>query len=86
MFVLYANKTKLTLRQREPVTSGSVNVYPVRFEFSPDWDGLQKTAVFRAGNGSVSVLLNDSGEVNVPWEVIRKPGVMLQVGVYGTRG
>lgn len=30
MFVLYANKTKLTLRQREPVTSGSVNVYPVR--------------------------------------------------------
>lgn len=86
MFILHADKNKLTLRNREPVTSGSVNVYPVRFEFSPDWDGLQKTAVFRAGNGSVSVLLNDSGEVNVPWEVLQKPGVMLQAGVYGTRG
>lgn len=86
MFILHAHKTKLTLRQRELVTSGSVNVYPVRFEFSPDWDGLQKTAVFRAGNGSVSALLNDSGEVNVPWEVIRKPGIALQVGIYGTRG
>lgn len=87
MFILHAHKTKLTLRQREPVTSGSVNVYPVRFEFSPDWDGLQKTAVFRAGNGSVSLLLNDSNEVvNIPWEVLRKPGIALQVGIYGTRG
>lgn len=87
MFILHADKNKLTLRNREPVTSGSVNVYPVRFEFSPDWDGLQKTAVFRAGNGSVSLLLNDSNEVvNIPWEVLRKPGIALQVGIYGTRG
>lgn len=87
MFILHADKNKLTLRNREPVTSGSVNVYPVRFEFSPDWDGLQKTAVFRAGNGSVSLLLNDSNKVvNIPWEVLRKPGIALQVGIYGTRG
>lgn len=86
MFILYADKNKLTVRKREPVTSGSVNVYPVRFEFSPDWDGLQKTAVFRAGNGSVSLLLNDIGEVNIPWEVLQKPGVQLQAGIYGTSG
>lgn len=86
MFILYVDKTKLTLRARELMTSGSVNVYPVRFEFSPDWDGLQKTAVFRAGNGSVSLLLTGSNEVSIPWEVLQKPGLMLQAGVYGTRG
>ena len=28
MFVLDADKTQLTVREKEPVTSGSVNVYP----------------------------------------------------------
>ena len=42
MFILYADKNKLTLRQREPVTSGSANVYPVRSEFSGDWNGLER--------------------------------------------
>ena len=49
MFVLYAGKNKLTVRQREPTTSGCVNVHEARFEFSPDWQGLTTKAVFRAG-------------------------------------
>ena len=49
MFVLYANKNQLTARKKEPVTSGSVNVYTARFEFSPDWAGLTRKAVFKAG-------------------------------------
>lgn len=36
MFVLYANKTQLTVRKREPVTGGGVNAYHARFELSPD--------------------------------------------------
>ena len=47
MFVLYADKTQLTVRQKEPITSGSSNTYQVRFEFSPEWDGLAKAAVFQ---------------------------------------
>lgn len=86
MFILYADKTKLTLRRREPVTSGSVNVYPVRFEFSPEWEGLQKTATFRAGSGSASVILEESGEADIPWEVLQTPGLLLQAGVYGRKG
>ncbi len=86
MFILYANKTRLTVRQREPATSGSVNVYTARFEVSPDWDGLTRTAVFKAGAVSRSILLGDSGECTVPWEVLEKPNVHLLAGVCGTRG
>lgn len=86
MFILYANKTKLAVRQREPTTSGLVNVYKARFEFSPDWEGLTRTAVFRAGGESRSVPLDESGTCEVPREVLAKSGVILQAGAYGTRG
>ena len=85
MLVLCAEKTQLTVRQREPVTSGSVNVYRARFTFSPDWDGLTRTAVFRAGAVSRSVLLDDSGECTIPWEVLERPA-WLSAGVYGKAG
>lgn len=85
MFVLYADKTQLTVREAEPVTSGSVNAYRVRFEFSRDWDGLEKTAVFRGGCAERTVLL-DGAECTIPWEVLREPGHRLMAGVYGKRG
>lgn len=85
MFTLYANKNQLTVRRREPVTSGSVNIYPVQFEFSEDWDGLARTAVFRAGTESRSLLLEESGACTVPWEPLTKAGVHLFAGVCGTR-
>ncbi len=86
MFFLYADKNKLTVQQREPVTSGSVNVYPVRFEFSSDWDNLTRTACFQSGEVSASVLLDIAGECNIPWEVLQTPGQRLSIGVYGTCG
>lgn len=86
MFVLYANKTQLSVRKRESVTSGSVNVYPAHFEFSGDWDGLTRTAVFRSGTDTYSVLLDLSGECIIPWEVLTSHGRQLTAGVYGTRG
>ncbi len=86
MFELYADKNKLTLTRREMVTSGSVNVHQVRFEFSPDWDGLTRTAVFKAGSESRSVSLDGNGECILPWEVLTAPGWHLMAGVYGTQG
>ena len=85
-FILYADKNKLIVRKRGPVTSGSVSVYPVRFEFSGDWDGLTRAAVFQADGEPVSVLLDNTNECGIPWEVLVKPGVRLKVGVYGTKG
>lgn len=86
MFELYAAKNQLCVRRREPVTSGSVNVYRVVFGFSEDWEGLVKTAVFRAGGVGASVALGAFGECPIPWEVLEHPGVRLEAGVYGTRG
>lgn len=86
MFDLYAEKNQLRVRQREPVTNGSVNVYRAAFGFSEDWEGLVKTAVFRAGDVSVSVALGETGECTIPWEALQKPGLRLEAGVYGTRG
>lgn len=85
MFILYANKTQLAVKKREPVTSGSVNVYPVHFEFSGDWDGLTRTAVFRSGIDTYSVLLDLSGECIIPWEVLTSHRRQLTAGVYGTQ-
>lgn len=85
MFVLYADKTQLAVREKEPVTSGSVNVYQAQFEFSDDWDGLTRTAVFQAGSVSRSVLLDESGTCTVPWEVLKTPRISLAAGVCGEK-
>lgn len=89
MFVLYADKTRLTVRSKPPapLTSGSVNVWPARFEFSPAWDGLERRAVFRAvGTATRSILLEEDGVCAIPWEVLAKPGLHVYAGVYGTLG
>ena len=86
MFALYADKIKLTSYQQEQLTSGAVNVYSVRFAFSASWNGLTRTAVFKGGGKTVSVLLDETGVCKIPWEVLRTPGDHLEVGVYGTRG
>lgn len=86
MFILYTNNNQLTVQQRELVTSGSINVYHVCFAFSAGWNGLTRTAVFRAGTESRSVLLGDINQAVIPWEVLQNPGVHLYAGVYGTQG
>ena len=86
MFLLHAEKTKLAVLEREAVTSGSVNAYAARFEFSEDWEGLDKTAVFQAGCVAREVLLGPEGACVVPWEVLRVPGYQLKAGVRGKQG
>lgn len=86
MFRLYADKNKLSLLEREPVTSGSVNVYDARFEFSEDWEGLERVAVFQSGDTAREVLLDTGGTCVVPWEVLTVPRVRLLAGVYGKQG
>lgn len=85
MFILYAEKTRLSVQKSEPVTSGSVNVYPVRFQFSPDWDGMVPTAVFRADWKTYAMVLDQNGECVIPWEALAKPRCRLEAGVYGAR-
>ena len=44
MILLSASKNFLSCTSRELLTSGSVNVNEVQFQFSSDWDGLNRTA------------------------------------------
>lgn len=90
MFILYANKNSLTVHEREVVTSGAVNVHRVRFEFSREWEGLNRVAVFKSGPSgaqTVPILLDGSGECVVPCEVTDPDdaGKRLYAGVCGSR-
>lgn len=85
MFKLHADKNKLTLREREAITSGSKNVYTVHFTFSADWNGLTRIAVFQYGDRKISVSLDDNGDCRIPWEVLSSYGRQLMAGVYGTQ-
>ena len=78
-------KNGIQATAREMVTSGSVNVYRARYRFSPEWDGMTKRYVFRAGTGkAVSAEPEGDGVCVIPWEVLAKPGLRLYAGVYGT--
>ena len=86
MIKLTASKSCLTASMQELLVEGAVNVNIVQFAFSSDWDGLTKTAVFQAGSYKYSVLLDESNEVPIPWEVLQNPRRTLYAGVYGTNG
>lgn len=75
----------MEVNQREIVTSNSVNVYQVQFQFDNAWDGLDRTAVFQAGEETVSTLLNETGTCIIPWEVLQDARRTLYAGVYGTK-
>ena len=86
MIMLTASKSCLTASRQELLVEGAVNVNIVQFVFSSDWDGLTKTAVFQAGSNKYSVLLDESNEATIPWEVLQNPRRTLYAGVYGTNG
>lgn len=69
----------------ELLTAGMAKAVTVQFVFSPEWDGLTKTAVFSNGKTTVDVLAAnwDGDTVTVPHEVLAVPGRHARVGVYG---
>lgn len=69
----------------ELLTAGMSKAVTVQFVFSPEWDGLTKTAVFSNGKTTVNVLAAnwDGDTVPVPHEVLAVPGRHARVGVYG---
>lgn len=80
-----SGKSSLTVLQKSIITSGSVNVFEVRFQFDNDWDDLERIAVFRVGKKSVSVTLDNTNTCKIPWECVCENdiGKEVLVGVYG---
>ena len=72
-----------TLVQTCTLTAGMQNTPTVKFTFSEEWSGLGKTAVVRAGNVCLEVLVTNN-QITVPVEALASAGVNLIIGVYGT--
>ena len=85
MFLLSASKSNLAVLQKDIITSGSVNVFEVKFQFDNSWDDLDRVAVFRVGKKSVSITLDDTNTCKIPWECVCENdiGKEVMVGVYG---
>ena len=63
------------------ITSGTVGL-PVEFVFDETWDGMTKTAVFRAGcHERLAKIVEEKS--TVPWEILENEHFMLAIGVYG---
>ncbi len=86
MLILEADKNNLKVLQKELVTSGSVNVYPVEFRLNEDWDGMNRVAVFTNGIEMISIPLDGTNQCQIPWEVMTEPNRQLRVGIFGTEG
>ena len=65
------------------ITSGTVGL-TAEFSFDSQWDGLAKTAIFRACNEK-RIIECIENEAVVPWEVLKEPNLWLTVGVYGAK-
>ena len=68
----------ITRTDRNIVVAKSQNYLKAKFDFSPDWAGKTKTAVFN-NNGHVYNVILDNDECYVAEEVIRQPGFTVSV-------
>lgn len=87
MFTVLCKKACAEMSCRRPLlTAGMAKAETVEFQFSVDWDGLSKTAVFTDGVKTVDVLPSgwDGDAVTVPPEILAVAGRYARVGVYGT--
>lgn len=86
MFVATVDKNHISIEGSELITSGSVKTNFVLFNFSEDWDGLGKVAVFQTKKSQIPVFVEDATKpVAIPWEVMAFPNETISVGVYGIR-
>lgn len=86
MIELEATRNQLTAKNKEIITSGTVNVNQTQFHFDQDWDGLDRVAVFRCGDTAVSIPLDDTNICYIPWETMAEPNKVLYAGVQGLKG
>lgn len=87
MFRVKVNKNSISVTEKDTMTSGSVNVYPVEFEFNAsDWDGLIRIALFKNESKTIQYILDETNRVQMPWELMVNAGSKISVGVCGHNG
>lgn len=84
-FLVNVNKNLIEVKTVETITSGSSNVYVMKFNFSSEWSELERVAVFRKNSETpVNILLDETNQCMIPWEVMTTPNAVITFGVYGT--
>ncbi len=75
---------------KETLVSDSIMFNTIKFYFTSEWQGLEKTAVFKCGDTVVSLVLDsdseyfaDDDEFYIPHEVIKAP--QFTVSVFGVK-
>ena len=72
---------KLVTVSKNKVNRGEYKATPLNFNFSPDFDGLEKVAVFTQDNKSFEVTV-DNNSCQIPYDVLEKVAPFT-IGVYG---
>lgn len=86
MIIFRASIRQAKATSDDAITTSSVGI-PVQLNLAPEFNGLAKTVVFRAGDVSVDIaLVGDATETEVPVDVLTTPGVYLAIGVYAADG
>lgn len=83
MFRFLAKENVLSILSADRLSSGAASSYRVQFEFSAEWEAMTKIAVFRAGETARSIPLDETGQCDIPWEVLENYGRRLYTGVCG---
>ena len=84
MFELVIDTRKISVKRREKITAGSVGI-EIQFEFSSDWEGLSRTAVFETDKRKIAKFLSSgTSAIEIPWEICEEAGLDAVVGIYGT--
>ena len=78
------NNNSAEIVEAEFYTSGMVGA-KIAFQFSEEWNGLIKTAVFKT-DGVQKDVLNVTDVCTIPHECFENAGERLVVGIYGTNG
>lgn len=89
MVQITCSKAAAIAQGRELLTAHMSRIVAISFDFSPEWAGLSKTAVFTDGVTTVDVLdseWTDGVATHIPHEVLTTAGRRVRVGVYGTDG
>lgn len=83
MIKVYCNGTRIQCLRQGELNVGMAGA-PIEFDFSSEWDGLGKTAVFRC-DGSKDMIIGADGKTTVPTEILTTPGMDVEVGVYAVK-
>lgn len=80
--LIQVNPHRIVLNKTNEVNSGEYNVNECTFEFSQEYEGLTKVAVFSLCDGTTRNITILNNRCIIPTEVLQETG-QVQIGVYG---